>query len=213
MMLNWKPLMKSCLSFCKQVWKDLSVWNCILSQYCACSIFRTLWIRRPAKTIKELPIEDKERKVSLDLNKGCLKKRLNEIPSDKTLIKQQLSNRKRIFSLYISSGKHKEMAVKKKRKARRTFDKNPFKFTEKLFEQGKNGVLNVAKETLEAHLQRKYSNPLADTPMGDFGELNRLQPLEETFENTLIKLGEAKDLIRKARAKHTPGINGISYKL
>ena len=74
-------------------------------------------------------------------------------------------------------------------------------------------VLNVPKETLGAHLQRKYSNPQADTPLGDFGELNRPQPLEVTFNNSPIKLGEAKDFVQKARAKSTPGINGISYKL
>ena len=101
----------------------------------------------------------------------------------------------------------------KKRKARRAFDENPFKFTEKLFEEEKNGVLNVPKETLEAHLQRKDSDPLSDTPRGDFGELSRSQPPEETFDNSPIKLGEVKDFVRKARAKSTPGINGISYKL
>ena len=49
--------------------------------------------------------------------------------------------------------------------------------------------------------------------MGDFGELNRLQPPEEKFDNSTIKLGEVKDFIWKATAKSTPGINGISYKL
>ena len=49
--------------------------------------------------------------------------------------------------------------------------------------------------------------------MGDFGELNRLQSPEETFDNSPIKLGEVKDFVQKARAKSTPGINGISYKL
>ena len=82
-----------------------------------------------------------------------------------------------------------------------------------MFEEGKNGVLNVPKENLEAHLQRKNSEPLADTLMGDFGELNRLQPLEGTFDNSPIKLGEVKDFVRKARTKSMPGINGISYKL
>ena len=47
----------------------------------------------------------------------------------------------------------------------------------KLFEEEKNGVLNVPEGTLEVHLQRKYSDPLADIPMGDFGELNRSHSL------------------------------------
>ena len=41
--------------------------------------------------------------------------------------------------------------------------------------------------------KKKYSNPQADTPMGGFTELNRMQPLEETFDNSPIKLGEVKD--------------------
>ena len=101
----------------------------------------------------------------------------------------------------------------KKRKARLTFDKNPFKITKKLFGEGKNGVVNIPKETLEPHPERKYSDSLADTPMGNFGELNRPQPPEEKFDYSPIKLGEVKDFVRKARAKNTAGINGISYKL
>ena len=82
-----------------------------------------------------------------------------------------------------------------------------------MFEEEKSGVLKVSKETLEAHLQRKYSDPLTDTPMGNFGDLNRPQSPEEAFDNSPIKLGEVKDFVRKARSKSTPGINGISYKL
>ena len=52
-----------------------------------------------------------------------------------------------------------------------------------------------------------------DTHMSDFSELNKPPPLEETFANSPIKLGEVKDFVRKARAKNTSGINGISYKL
>ena len=69
-----------------------------------------------------------------------------------------------------------------------------------MFEEEKSGVLNVSKETLEAHLQRKYSDQLTDTSMGDFGELNRPQPPEETFDNSPIKLGEVKDFVQKAKA-------------
>ena len=127
------------------------------------------------------------------------------------MTRQQFSNIKEKNTCHIMSEKCKEGAVKKKRHA---FDMNPFKSSKKLFEEEKKpGVLNVPKETLEAHLQRKYSNRLADTPIGDFSKLNRPQPPEETFDNYSIKFGEVKDFVRKARVKSTPGINGISYKL
>ena len=148
---------------------------------------------KTSKTIKELTIEDKE-KGQLRFDQRRLKKRLKEIPGDKTSIKHQLSNIKEKNPCHITSGKRKETAVKK-RKARCAFDKNPIKFPKKLSEEEKNGILNAPKETLEAHLQRKYSDPLADTPMGDFSELNRPQPPEETFDNSPIKLGEVKDFV------------------
>ena len=42
---------------------------------------------------------------------------------------------------------------------------------------------------------------------------NRPHPSEEKFDDSLLKLGEIKDFLRKARAKSSPGINGIPYKL
>ena len=151
-------------------------------------------------------------KGQLRFEQRRLKKELKEIPGDKTLIKRQLSKIKEKI-LVISRAENARKRRLKKRKARRAFDMNPFKLIKKLFEEEKSGVLKVSKETLEAHLQRKYYDPLTDTPMGNFGDFNRPQPPGETFDNSSIKLGGVKDFVRKARSKSTPGINGISYKL
>ena len=121
--------------------------------------------------------------------------------------------KEKILVISRAENARKQRLKRKKRKARRAFDKNLLKFTKKLFEEEKIGVLKVSKETLETHLQRKYFDLLTDTPMSTFGDLNRPQPPEETFDNSPIKLGEVKDFVRKARSKSTPGINGISYKL
>ena len=91
--------------------------------------------------------------------------------------------------------------------------RNPFKFTKKLFEGEKNGVLNILKEDLERHLQKKYTNPLTNIPLGHLSEPNCPHPLEEKFDNLPLKIGEIKDFVRKARAKNSLGINVISYKL
>ena len=143
-----------------------------------------------------------------------LKKWLKEIPGDKTLIKQQFSKiKENILVIYREENARKRW-LKKKRKARRAFDKNSFKFNKKLFEEEKNGVPNVQKETLEAHLQMKYFDLQADTTMADFKEFNRLQlQKKKHLTNSPIKLGEVKDFVPKARAKSTPRINGIFYKL
>ncbi len=82
-----------------------------------------------------------------------------------------------------------------------------------MFEGEKNGVLNIPKEDLEAHLRKKYTNPLTDTLLRRLNEPSHPYPLEEKFDDSPLKLGGIKDLVRKAQAKSSPGINGISYKL
>ena len=76
----------------------------------------------------------------------CLKKRPKEIPGDKTSIKQRLSNIKEKI-IVISQTENARKRQLKKRKGRRAFDKNPFKFTKMLFKEEKIGVLNVPKES------------------------------------------------------------------
>ena len=103
--------------------------------------------------------------------------------------------------------------MSKETKSKAQFRKNLFKFTKKLFKGEKNGVLNIPKEDLEAHLRKKYTDPLTDTPLGRLNEPNCPHPLEEKFNDSPLKLGEIKDFVRKARARSSPGINDISYKL
>ena len=134
------------------------------------------------------------------------------MPNEREFVKKKFSEVKEKI-LVIARAENARKHQQKKRKARRNFEKNPFKFTKKLFEVEKNGVLNILKEDLEVHLQKKYTNPLTDTPLRRLNELNRLHPPEEKFDDSPLKLGEIKDFVRKARAKSSPGINGISYKL
>ena len=93
------------------------------------------------------------------------------------------------------------------------FRKKTSNFTKKLFEGEKNGVLNIPKEDLEAHIRKKYTDPLTDTSLRRLNETNRPHFTEEKFDDSPLKLGEIKDFVKKARAKSSPGINGISYKL
>ena len=151
-------------------------------------------------------------KGRLRVEQRMLKKRLKEMPNDRDSVKKQLAEIKEKI-LAIARAENARKRRLKKRKARREFEKNPFKFTRTLFEEEKSGVLNVPKEELEAHLQEKFSDPLSDTPLGHFTDLNQPPPPEERFDTSPLKLGEVKEFVRKARAKSSPGINGISYKL
>ena len=134
------------------------------------------------------------------------------MPNECEFVKKQLSEAKEKI-LVIARAENARKRQQKERKARCSFEKNPFKFTKKLFEGEKNRVLNIPKEDLEAHLRKKYTNPLTDTLLGRLNEPNHLHPPEEKFDDSPLKLGEIKDFVRKAQAKSSPGINSISYKL
>ena len=82
-----------------------------------------------------------------------------------------------------------------------------------MFEEEKNRGLNILKEDLEAHLRKKYTDPLTNTLLRHLNEPNHPHPPEEKFHDTPLKLGKIKDFVRKARPKSSPGINSISYKL
>ena len=146
----------------------------------------------------------------LRVKQRFLKKRLKEMPNEREFVKKQSSEVKEKI-LVIARAEIASKRRQKKRKARRNFEKNPFKFTKKLFEGEKNGVFNIPKEYLEAHLRKKYTDPLTNTPLRRLYELNSPYPPIEKFDDSPLKLGEIKDFVRKARAKSSPGINGISY--
>ncbi len=81
------------------------------------------------------------------------------------------------------SRKRKELR-QKKRKARFNFEQKPFTFTKKLFEGEKNGVIDIPKEDFEAHLRKKYTDPLTDTPLRRLNVLNRPHLREEKFDDS-----------------------------
>ena len=75
------------------------------------------------------------------------------MPNEREFVKKQLSEVKEKI-LVIARAENARKRRQKKRKARRNFEKKPFKFTKKLFEGEKNGVLDILKEDLEAHLRK-----------------------------------------------------------
>ena len=108
--------------------------------------------------------------------------------------------------LVIARAENARKRQQERRKARGNFEKQkPFKFTKKLFEGDKNGVLFIPKEELEAYHRKKYTNLLADLSLG------RSHPPKEKTDNSPFKLGEIKDYVGKARTKSSSEINGISY--
>ncbi len=80
------------------------------------------------------------------------------MPNEREFVKKQLYKVQEKI-LLIAWAENARKRRQKKRKAWRNFEKNPFKFTKKLFEGEKNGVLNIPKEDLEAHLRKKIYRP------------------------------------------------------
>ena len=66
---------------------------------------------------------------------------------------------------------------------------------------------------IESGLGSTPSEIYIGTLLGRLNELNRPHPPEEKFDHSPLKLAEIEDLIRKGRAKSSPGINGITYRL
>ncbi len=54
--------------------------------------------------------------------------------------------------------------------------------------------MGIPKEDLEAHLQKKYTDPLTDAPLRRLNEPNSPQPPEEKLDDSPLKVGEIKDL-------------------
>ena len=142
-----------------------------------------------------------------------LKQQLREAsPGRREGIEELLANvKKQILSLNRA-----ERARKKrwgKRKERMAFLGNPYGFARKLFEDSKSGVLKAGREEVESHLKKTYSDPLRNVPLNHMPGLK--QPTSPGFPLEMgdIKWSEVDAVIKKARARSAPGVNGVSYKV
>ena len=100
----------------------------------------------------------------------------------------------------------------KNKKSKECFFRDPFQFARKLFEQPKSGTLTADKEVLEQHLRKTYSDSQAETPLEIEG-LVRPPPPTKKFNDKPPTLDEVQKVVKKARAKSSPGPNGIPYLL
>ena len=73
--------------------------------------------------------------------------------------------------------------------------------------------LTSPKKNLEDHLRKTYSDPLKEFPLPPMGGIPPLEEPETPFRAGGLRLYEAREFIRKARACSAPGLNGVSFKL
>ena len=105
------------------------------------------------------------------------------------------------------------MRKREKRKCRTNFVKNPYKFAKGLFEEGKSGKLNCTKEELEESLRTTYSDPARKIPMEHMPGIPRPTQPGVKFKLGDYTLEEVKNFVKKARAKSSPGQDGVPYKV
>ena len=112
------------------------------------------------------------------------------MPDDRESVKKKLSEVKERI-LVIARAKNAKKRRQEKRKARCNFEKKKkFKFTKKLFEGEKNGVLRKFGSAPSEKIYRPT--------LGRHSEPNRPYHPEEKFDNSPLKLVEIKDFVRKA---------------
>ena len=90
--------------------------------------------------------------------------------------------------------------------------KEPFQFAKSPFSEARSEKLECSKEELENHLKTVYGdeNRMKERPpiMG----LRRPSQPGLLFDVSDIKTSEVDAFIQKARAKSSPGNDGVSYK-
>ena len=106
-------------------------------------------------------------------------------------------------------------AVRKKerKRSRKEFMQDPYKFAKKLFDEKKGGKLDCSKEDLETHLKDTYTDPKRHIKLPPIDGLKRPTAPGKKFNMDDLKMKEVDLFIRKARAKGAPGNDGVCYKV
>ena len=96
---------------------------------------------------------------------------------------------------------------------RSNFYEDPFKFMESLFPQDKSGVPKVARQKLEEHLRRTYSDSDRNRDLPWVEDLVRLTEPGVPFDLSPPCRKEVDDFIEKARSSSAPGPNEVPYRV
>ncbi|XP_052260999.1 uncharacterized protein LOC127865146 [Dreissena polymorpha] len=109
-----------------------------------------------------------------------------------------------------------ETARKNRRKRaqqKTSFIANPYKFSKKLLDKEKSGILNSSMEEIQTHLRDTHSDTRRDDPLGPCAHIMPEPAPTIALDSKEPTLAEVKDVVKKARAGSAPGPNGIPYKV
>ena len=171
-----------------------------------------LGVQQPKE--KKLPQKSRRKRMmeKLRLQKKNLRKQMKTATEAE---KQGLQDLWQDLKARHSALSKAESARKKKSKRKKTQDRffhGPFQFARTLFEQPKSGTLAADKDILEQHLWNTYSDQQNRTPLSIPGLVKPGRPTSP-FSDKPPTFEEVERVVKKARAKSSPGPNGIPYLL
>ena len=137
--------------------------------------------------------------------------RKSDDPDEKLGLSQLRDGLRSRLALLMKAERRRKMRKAKRRK-RAAFYENPHKFTKKLFEENKSGVLEVPQDELEGHLRRTYTTKSQEEVQSIAGPVRLAAPTTQ-FDLSEPRLKEVIGFVRRAHAGASPGPNGIPYKV
>ncbi|GFO42667.1 reverse transcriptase [Plakobranchus ocellatus] len=160
------------------------------------------------------PPQRSRRQLEMDTlrkQKRKLKKQIKASSSEETngllVIWRQLKARHSALSRARSARKKRSQ----KRKNQERFTRDPFQFARQLFQQLKSGTLTVDRKELETHMKKTYSDPTREIPLEETTGLVWPAAPGIEFDSKPPSLQEVIAVVNKARAKSSPGPNGVPY--
>ena len=102
---------------------------------------------------------------------------------------------------------------KEKKRQRRKFFRDPYKFTSDLLGKPKSGRLQCNIEEVENNIREAHSDELREEPLAQIPIDLVIPPPTYPFDLSELKMEEIRKVVKKARSASAPGPSGIPYKI
>ena len=117
--------------------------------------------------------------------------------------------RNRLASLRKAENLRKKS--KEKKRSRKAFFENPYRFVGDLLGKPKDGHLESTLDEVEEWLSASHNDPEGDEPLEECPIHVPAPAPTEQFDNSDLKFAEVKCVVKHARSASAPGSSGITY--
>ena len=159
------------------------------------------------------PSRRQKKIATIRQNKRNLAKLWKKAPPEEKPGLQSLQNDLHAQLSHLRRAEQLRKKQREKRRKRKAFFRNPYKFTTDLLGKPKNGELKCTAEEAEANVRACHSDPLHDVPLPECPYTLTAQEPEIPFDCSDIRFDEIQAIVRKARAASAPGPSGSTYKI